>query len=157
MKTLKFFFAGLFMWLIALLSFAGDNIKRTPVYMIGYGFSISDSIAYMTGVQKVDTAYIDKKTGFLLSRNMFSLQLQQYLADKKQMGNMTCAVFFGEKKKAMEKKLAKLTRLYMENENMKMNALDASDFHFQIEPFVPPVEKPKAPKQKGKKGKNKKK
>ena len=47
--------------------------------------------------------------------------------------------------------------LNMENENMKMNALDASDFHFQIEPFVPPVEKPKAPKQKGKKGKNKKK
>ena len=38
------------------------KVERTTVYMFGFSASFTDSVAYITDVQQVDSAYIDTKT-----------------------------------------------------------------------------------------------
>lgn len=119
--------------------FAANKVKQERVYMLGYAVSLLDSTAYVTGIQALDTCYIDTKTGFLLNRPQYSEQLHTYLLENKQVNNITCSIFFSEKKLKLEKVLSKLTTKIASKEGLKLNALDASDFHFQAIPYVAPT------------------
>lgn len=118
---------------------ASNKVKQGRVYILGFAASFLDSIAYVTGIQSLDTGYIDTKTGFLLNRPEYSEQLHAYLTESKQMNNVICSVFFSEKKQRLEKTLSKLTFKTTNKEGLKLNALDTSDFHFQTIKYIAPT------------------
>lgn len=118
---------------------ATSKVTQRRIYIMGFAASLLDSVAYVTGIQTLDTAYIDTKTNFLLNRPQYSEQLHTYLVNNKQMNNVTCAIYFSEKKKNLEKTLSKLTTKTANIESLKLSALNASDFHFQTEQYIAPT------------------
>lgn len=91
---------------------AEAKIKQKPVYMFGFAISFVDSAAYITDVQYIDSSFIDTKTKFLVGRNMYSLQLQEFLAKNEGCMHPVTAVFFGKKKEKMEKKMLSVRRRF---------------------------------------------
>ena len=73
------------------------KVERTTVYMFGFSASFTDSVAYITDIQQLDSAYIDTKTDFLMDRVVYSEQLQTYVEALELMGNCTCSVCFHTK------------------------------------------------------------
>ena len=55
------------------------KVVQKPVYMIGVGISLVDSMVFITDMQLVDSVTIEKKTKFLMDRQLYSFQLQHYL------------------------------------------------------------------------------
>lgn len=111
--------------------------KLTPLYMFGFASSFNDSIVHITEIQKVDSAWINTKTGFLYSRENYAFQLRDYL---KSADNEfpTCNVFFAEKRKDIEKKYLKLKKRYTTKGGYVVKYVDESVFRFKdITPDTP--------------------
>lgn len=91
---------------------AEAKVKQKPVYVFGYAISFADSTGYITDVQYLDSAYVDTKTKFLMGRNMYSLQLQQYLQKNEGCKHPVTSVFFGTRKEKVEKKRQSVRHRY---------------------------------------------
>ena len=87
----------LFFFACLLCQNAEAKVKQKPVYMFGFAISFTDSVGYMTDVQYLDSTYVDTKTKFLIARNMYSVQLQQYLQKNEGCKHPVTSVFFGTK------------------------------------------------------------
>jgi len=152
-----------------LLTVTTATAKREAkqVYMFGFAASFTDTIVHITGIQQVDSAWIDNH-GFLLGREFYSLQMKQYLTDSLAMPHRTCAVFYATKRKDIDKQFARVTKLYyMGRDGQRhydVRRLEPTQFSFNTvdmseEPEVeeaPPAPAPKADKKKPKKEKKKK-
>lgn len=81
----------------------------------------------------MSVAWIDSKTGFLLGRDNYSLQLKSALAEKRGEKNRTCIVVFGKKKAAVEKDYLKMRRKYTVKAkgHYDVRYLDDADFRFR--------------------------
>lgn len=92
--------------------------KKVPnVYIFGFSASFKDSVVYVTEVQKLDSAWIDSKSKFLLARENYSDQLKNYLNEAYKMPHRTCIVMYATKKKDIEKKYTKLLSKYKSPKN----------------------------------------
>ena len=114
--------------------------KVTTVYLFGMAASFNDSIVHFTTVQQVDSAWMSKKSKFLLGREEYSYQLRQYLAESKAMPHRTTWLFFSTNKEKMEKKRAKMVQLYTMGKKKKKQPakpyyqaifLTEDDFHYR--------------------------
>lgn len=154
--------------LTLLMTVAGANAKHNQVqrlYIFGMAASFTDTIVYFTPVQEVDSAWVNKKD-FLLGREEYSYQLRDYLAGQLLMPHRTCVVVFGNKRKKVEKKYAKMMRLYSSPaknaRQYDVRHISSQDFRFHsvnmsstVEQKLVEAEQEKAVK-KEKKGKEKK-
>ena len=111
---------------------AEAKVKQKPVYMFGFAESFTDSIGYITSVQYMDSAYVDTKTKFLIGRNVYSVQLQQYLQQNEGCKHPVSSVFFGTKKEKVEKKLNAVRHRY---EKYKEYTIKTIDFVFTPEAY----------------------
>jgi len=102
---------------------------KTQVYMFGFSASFKDSVIYATDIQNIEGAWIDSKTKFLLGRDLYSIQLKEYLADKLQQPGRICIVFYATKKKKAEKQFLKLMKKYQKGYDMRY--LNATEFKFE--------------------------
>ena len=130
--------------------------KMVPkVYAFGVSTSFNDSTVYITGIQDLDSAWVDSKTGFLLNREDYSYQMNNYfdaLGDK----HRTCVIFCELKKKDLVSKFERIKKRYMGKENYNVKYLADKDFHFTvIQPDTEYVEEETAPQPKPAKHKNK--
>ena len=74
--------------------------------------------------------------------------------------NVTCVVYFNEKKKKVERLYSKICKKYRANPSLQFSILNTDVFRFHSEKYEAPVvseEVEKAGKAKGKKGKKKEK
>lgn len=113
MRSLKY--VTIAAMLISFFSVGEVSAKKKMLpkaYMFGFSAAFTDSVVYFTNVQTVDSVWIDTKSKFLLGRDNYSYQLKNYFAQQKNMPARTCVVFFGQKKKDVEKKLIKLKNKY---------------------------------------------
>ena len=85
---------------------------KASVYLFGFSASFNDSIVYFTDIQKVDNVLLEKKTNFLLSRDQYSYQLRDFLANQKGQPNRTCITMFATSRKNAEKEYLNLQQLY---------------------------------------------
>jgi hypothetical protein len=117
---------------IITLGVAGKAIQPKHVYMFGFSASFKDSTVYITDIQDVQGAWIDTKTNFLLNRDLYSIQLREYLADKQQQPGRVCVVMFATDRKKAEKKLRKFKKMYVEKgrNSYAVRQLTAADFRF---------------------------
>jgi hypothetical protein len=103
--------------------------KAKNIYMYGFAASFNDSTVYFTEVQQLDSAYIDSKTKFLFSRQNYSYQLRDYLAENG-FPNATCVTFFALTRKEAEKKYLAFRKRYLEGNNYTIKYLKESEFKY---------------------------
>ncbi len=118
-------------------SLVQGKAKRVPAYMFGYAVSLIDSTAYMTDIQRLDTVILEAKTSFLRDRQLYTAQLNAYLEDKLVLSNMTCAVFYNQKRKKLEKVRAKVNKTQLAM-GMKIKPITADSFSFHPELWTTP-------------------
>jgi len=125
--------------LLAVLSCQNAEAKRIAVphvYVFGLAASFTDSLVYITDIQSLDSAWVEKKTGFLQDRSQYSYQLRDYLADKLKQPHRTCIVFYNQKREKLQKKLQKITRLYTQPKDgaqkFEVRRISATDFSFRV-------------------------
>ena len=106
--------------------------KQVPAYMFGYAVSMIDSTAYLTDIQRLDTVILENKTSFLRDRQLYSAQLNAYLEDKLLLSNMTCVVFYNQKRKKLEKVRQRVNKT-QQAMGMKIKPVATDDFSFHPE------------------------
>lgn len=120
----------------ALLQVAAYEPLRKRVYLFGFATSFTDSVAYITEIQTLDSAYVHYN-GFLDSRSLYALQLDQYLAGTGREG-LTCVVFFNKKKSKVEKKFLEVKKKHAAMHGVAVSPVTQNEFQFQLEPWVEP-------------------
>ena len=126
-------------------SVRAEGITVPKMYMFGFAASFNDSIVHFTGIQQLDSVWVDKKTKLLLGRENYSYQLRDYMTDKLQMPYRTCVVFYNQDLQKLEKEFLKMRRIYTTGQkkvkkkdknptrtNNEIHDITASDFKFKI-------------------------
>lgn len=135
---------------------AANNSHTESIYIFGFSASFNDSTVYFTDIQRLDSAWIEKKTKFLLGRDNYSYQLRDYLAENKSLPHRTCVVIYGFSKKDINKKLANMKKKYIGKgkQNYDIKNIAPEEFSFKNVDMSPTeeevAERPKAPKGKKK-------
>ena len=116
----------------------GAEAKRVQpkhMYMFGFAASFKDSVVYMTEIQDVQKVWYDKKTKFLLGRDIYSSQLQEHFKEKMQMPDRVCVVVFAKSLKKAEKKYLKLRKKYLSDakhtSSYEVRYITTQDFKFE--------------------------
>lgn len=131
MKLYKNVIAALTLLVVA-SSFVGVSAKIVCVpklYAFGFSASFNDSIVYFTDIQEIDSAWINDKTDFLVSRDNYSYQLKNYFTNIGQE-HRTCVISFALKRKDIEKKYKKMKEKYIKAGNFSIKTLGKNDFQF---------------------------
>lgn len=112
------------------------KVVQKPVYMIGVGISLVDSMAFITDMQQVDSVTLEKKHKFLMDRQLYSFQFQRYLERAYKGGPYIPCVFFNKSKKKMERQYLSLHKRYVQSKELRMILVDISQFRFKAEKYV---------------------
>lgn len=115
-----------------------DDVVMKRVYMFGFSASFTDSVAYVTDIQPIDSAYIHKKNGFLCDRTLYGVQLFNHTNDKLHQQDPICVVFFNPKKQKLEKQYQKVLKRYQQDPNVLLKVLRKEEFAFYAEEFIDP-------------------
>lgn len=118
--------------LVTVGSFASISAKIVcvpKIYAFGFSASFNDSIVYFTDIQEIDSAWINDKTEFLVSRDYYSYQLKNYFTNIGQE-HRTCIISFALKRKDIEKKYKKMKEKYVKAGNFAIKELKENNFHF---------------------------
>lgn len=113
-----------------------EKAQKRTVYVFGFSASMLDSVAYITDIQRLDTATI-LPHGLLADRGLYSLQMQHHLEGQMQRSNDICVVFYNQKKAKLEKTYAELRKKYRDNERLHVSQLGVDQFHFVTEEYIP--------------------
>lgn len=128
---------------------------RTRMYLYGFVSSFGDSTVYFTGIQITDSAWMDKKTKFLYSRDNYSYQLRDYMRGRG-VENPTCVTFYAPKQKDIEKKYTALKKRYEKGGVYTIKYIEPSEFQYKaITPDESEIDNPNS-KDKKKEKKEKK-
>lgn len=106
-----------------------------PQYIFGFAISMTDSVAYITEVQRVDSAWVETAHGYLVDRALYSLQLQYYLEQSENAKNTVCSVFFNRNPRKMQRLWARMKRRYAKAKNLRFIEVPKSSFAFTAEEY----------------------
>lgn len=124
----------LLLTLVLSLHISAQKSTMQKIYAYGFSASFTDSVAYFTEIQEIDSAWIETKTKFLENRDSYSYQLKEYFAQQGDK-NRTCMIFFALEKKDIEKKYLKMKKKYIKEGNFDIRYLSKTDFVFHaVEP-----------------------
>ena len=112
------------------------KVVQKPTYMIGVAISQVDSVIFITDLHKVDSVTIQKKTKFLMDRQLYSFQLQKYIEETYKGGPYVTAIFFGHKLRKMENKYLSLHKRYVQSKELRMILVDQGQFRFKPEKYI---------------------
>lgn len=109
---------------------ASARLKCVPkLYAFGFAASFNDSTVYFTDIQEIDSAWINDKNDFLVSRDNYSYQLKNYFTSLG-LEHRTCVISFALKRKDIEKKYQKMKNKYVKAGNYDIKSVSTNDFHF---------------------------
>jgi len=112
------------------------RVRQQTTYMMGVAISFADSAVYITDLQPVDSASIQRKTHFLMDRQAYSMQLQHYLEAQRGASHLTTAVCFGGKRKKMERRYLSVHRRYAKRGDLRIVPVDLSQFRFHAVEYI---------------------
>lgn len=128
-------------WLIAVMAFgmstqlSAKKVQVPKMYIFGFAASFNDTIVHFTNIQEIDSAWIDTKNDFMQTRELYSYQMRDFLATKKQMPRRTCIVIAGKNRKKVEKKYLKFKKLYTQSKDYQQHYdiryVEDREFHFK--------------------------
>ena len=109
---------------------AKDGNKIIPrVYVFGMSTSFNDSTVFFTDIMTLDSVFEDGKSGFIIGRDNYSLQLRYYLEDKV-YSQRTCVFVSGKDQKHIMKKYEKMKSRYAKKGGSDILLIDKSEFAF---------------------------
>ena len=129
------------------------RVRQKPVYMVGVCMSLIDSTVFITDMHLVDNVTIEKKTKFLMDRQLYSFQLQRYVESAYKGGPYIPMVYSSPRRKKMERKYLSLHKRYVQSKELRMFLVDQSLFRFKPEEYIEQEEVPIESSAKGKKKK----
>ena len=135
--------------LLAVSSVSAKN-KQAKIYAYGFAASFNDSVVYLTDIQPIDSAWLEERTNFLVSRDNYTYQLREYL-ENKGVEHRTCIITYAMTRKNIEKKYIALRKKYVGKGNFDVKYINYTDFQFRS---IVPLEKMKRHKAKQRKRKN---
>lgn len=103
--------------------------KNKGVYLFGVSSAFTDTVAYFTTVQYLDTVSLTK-AGLLPFTPNYSSQLENYLEVMQNESKQTAAIFYSPTKKKTDKERSKLMNRYRKKNKFNVKALPAEDFTF---------------------------
>ena len=106
-------------------------------YVFGFGMPLNSSTVYFTDIQRVDSAVVKPKTGFLAHRDNYSAQLAAHLAAQG-VANPTCATFFSVERGKVEKEYMKMRRKYAKAGSHEIKVVDSTAFKYAHAPVDAP-------------------
>lgn len=112
MKILKHLMLAVILTAILPVVAAAKSSVMPKGYLFGFVGNFTDSVVYFTDIQEVDSIVYDKRSRFLIGRDIYANQLRNYFTEELKMPHRTCIVSFGLTRKAAEKKLMKMRKLY---------------------------------------------
>lgn len=115
---------------------AKQKVKQMPVFMVGVGISLVDSAVFITDMHLVDSVTIEKKTKFLMDRQLYSFQLRRYLEQTYEGGPYVPCVFFSPSRKKMERRYLSLHKRYVQSKELRMILVDQGQFRFKAEKYI---------------------
>ncbi|MBQ8485300.1 MAG: hypothetical protein IJ534_04060 [Bacteroidaceae bacterium] len=128
MKLIKILIAVLMVFGVAQASAKEPKApKAIVVYAVGVATSFNDSVAYLTEMQVLNDATLDRDR-YLHRRSGYSFQLRDYLLGQGKE-NFTCLVLFNAKKAKLEKELGKV-RARFAKDNISLIEIKEADFKF---------------------------
>lgn len=112
---------------------AADRKDDAPrqAYIFGVGISMTDSTAFFTDIQTVDSLYLNKE-GFVDHESEYSLQLKLYLSNRLNMHDKTCAVFYDSDAKDLQKEYDKVTSKLKSSGYKDFVTIGKDDFTFTL-------------------------
>lgn len=126
---------------VSVFAFAGPKDKNAKdalpkkgtgkVYVFGFSQQLTDTLAFITVIQEVDSIDLEKKTMFLPYRSEFSIQFKQYLEGTEKMQKQTACVFFAPTRKKLAKAHSKMVKRYLENAEVRLVMIDDDKFKFK--------------------------
>ena len=108
------------------------------VYIFGFSASLTDSTAFQTDIQVLDSAWIDAHK-FLLDRALYSLQLQSHVEAQEHHKNTICTIYFNTKPRKLQRKWAKVKKRYEKDPALKYEILPRERFAFKAEEYRPVI------------------
>ncbi|MCR5820646.1 MAG: hypothetical protein K6F94_06860 [Bacteroidaceae bacterium] len=134
MKIKIFLLASLIVLMLLPSAEAAKKPVMKKVYMFGFAASFTDSLAFQTDIQTVDSAWL-MPNGFLVDRPLYSLQMQYYVEGRGGT-NSTCTVFFAEKEKKLKKVWDKIHKRYSKTDGVKLLTVTKNEFQFRPEQYI---------------------
>ena len=114
MKYIKYFSVFLLLLVFCTPAFcANKNKKKKPktVYVMGVSYAFTDSVVYFTEIQQMDSiVFGGDDHDFLPSRQHYSYELSDYMAEKEGMPARTSALLYSKKLSKLQKKEANLKK-----------------------------------------------
>ena len=140
-QTMKYSILTLLFCLTAVVGAEAKRVKAQQMYLLGFSASFKDSVVYITDIQDIQGAWIDKKSNTLLGRDNYSAQMKEYF-DKHQQPNRVCVTFFDTSRKKIEKRLEKLKKRYVLKQPglYDVRYLTATDFKYEAVDMAPDEE-----------------
>ena len=124
------------LFFLATISQAKSKVVKT--YAFGFAASFNDSIIHFTDIQELDSTWLDDKD-FLESRENYSYQLRDYLADRG-MEHRTCIICYSSKLKKTKKKFTKMMDSY--SKNGKYDSTQNKQFYrFNVHTYIEDIPK----------------
>jgi hypothetical protein len=105
--------------------------KADKVYIFGVGSAFGDTIIHFTSIIEMENITLEKKTGFLPYRSVYSMQLKAYLEGTLGLHQQTCCVMFSTSKKKISKKYYKLKKAYLKNSENVLKIIGENEFAFK--------------------------
>lgn len=132
MKLIKTFVA--LALVVVLTSAASAPKQKGGVYIFGVSSSFTDTVAYFSAIQYLDTIEL-KKGGVLPFLPNYSSQLENYIEVMKEKPNQTSATFYFTSKKKAEKDRTKLINRYKKKMGHEVEFIPAEEFTYSpVEP-----------------------
>lgn len=102
--------------------------KNKPVYAFGLSVAFTDSIAYYTSIQKLDSVVLDADK-MLPGRDQYSYQLKDYLESGKNLKDRTCIIYFNENPKKLVKEYNRVLNI-QKKKNIILKEIPSAEFKY---------------------------
>lgn len=128
MKYMRMFLAAITVVMVCSAFTWGGKGKN--VYAFGVATSFSDTVAYCTAIQVLDSVRLDKNH-FLPERELYSYQLKNYLEYDLGKQNFTCMIYFSENRNKLEKEQSKVLSRLKKSSTQEIIPLNPDMFKFK--------------------------
>ena len=108
------------------------EIEPKRVYLCGVSLNFNDSVVYVTDIQYLDSVIINNE-GSLANYSSYTMQMKIYMQGTLGEGNQTCAVLYSEDKKKLEKRVNRMHKHFLTNENKLFKKVSREAFAFRKE------------------------
>ena len=114
---------------VSIMAKGGEELAQ-KMYVFGVSTSFNDSTVFFTEIMELEGAWVESKTGFIVSRDNYSYQLRDHLASKG-YPKRTCIFISGKNLKDVTKKYDKLKSRYVKKGGSDILLIDKSEFMFK--------------------------